>query len=229
MYLHYSRGAEIRDALQKIIDSAQDGLAFCLGMVRAYHSPKEVLSWAIGFVRKLKQLSLRAYYIPKIAAGLDLSEVELRQALGDGEQGGAKPASHRLFMCGPAQRDRELLSFAIRYPEFISSLQDKAMSAALCTSRGKELWDKLCRFDGEELLRRLDKGEKSFLVGCRVRSRDQAEERDREWQELVDFLDGSVARKQQGNLKMALSRAQREGDLEEVKRILSLFQDMVMH
>jgi len=218
-----------REALQQVIDSAQDGLAFCLEMVRAYHSPKEVMTWATGFVRKLKHLSLRAFYIPKIANGLGLSEIELRRALGAGEQSGSGPGAQRLLMCGPAQRDRELLSFAIRYPEFIPKLRDRAMTAALCTSRGRELWEKLCRFEGDELLRRLDKGEKSFLVGCRVRSRSTAEERDREWQELLDFLDSSVTRKQQGNLKMALGRAQREGDLEEVKRILSLYQDMIMH
>jgi DNA primase len=221
-----SRG---KDVLQKVIDSAQDGLAFCLEMVSAYHSPKEVMAWATGFVRKLKHLSLRAYYIPKIANGLGLSEVELRQALGAGEQGGGGAGARRLLMCGPAQRDRELLSFAIRYPEFIPRLRDRDMSAALCTSRGRELWNKLCRYEGDELLRRLDKGEKSFLVGCRVQPRDTSGERDREWQELVDFLDGSVTRKQQGNLKKALSRAQKEGDLEEVKRILSLYQNMIMH
>jgi DNA primase len=187
------------------------------------------MAWATGFVRKLKHLSLRAYYIPKIANGLGLSEVELRQALGAGEQGGGGAGARRLLMCGPAQRDRELLSFAIRYPEFIPRLRDRDMSAALCTSRGRELWNKLCRYEGDELLRRLDKGEKSFLVGCRVQPRDTSGERDREWQELVDFLDGSVTRKQQGNLKKALSRAQKEGDLEEVKRILSLYQNMIMH
>jgi len=216
------------DVFSELLANAPDGLAFCLDVVRGYGSPREVMAWSLGFVRGLKDVAWRAFYIPKVAAGLGISEQELRQAIGEGASG----KSHKLdqlHLFGPAQRDRELLSFAIRFPEYLGQLEECHFASSLCTQRGQSFWKKLRSFGHNDLVAHLDDGERRFFVRCQMDSPQEENSGSKEWEALQDFLLHAASKKRQKHLKMALNKAQQEGDLTEVKRILAEFQSIIMH
>ena len=217
-----------REVFQDLLTNARDGLAFCLAVVRESESPKEVMRWAISFIQGLKEVAWQAFYIPKIAEGLGVSEKELREALGQ-PGAGQNAKVNQLHLCGPAQRDRELLSFAIRFPEYLERLKDLHFASSLCTQRGKEFWDKLVRYGHDLLLSHLDEGERSFFVKCRMQQETSPEAGSTEWEGIGEFMTRNVSRTRQKHLKMALSRAQQDGDLQEVKRILAQLQDIIVH
>jgi DNA primase len=217
-----------RDALVDLLANARDGLAFCLAVVRENESPKEIMRWAVSFIQGLKEVAWQAFYIPKIAEGLGVSEKELREAIG---QPGAMQSTKavQLHLCGPAQRDRELLSFAIRFPEYLERLEEHHFASCLCTQRGREFWEKLLRHGHDHLLSHLDEGERTFFVKCRMQQDASPEDGLKEWQGLQEFMARNVSKTRQKHLKMALARAQQNGDLGEVKRILAQLQDIIVH
>ncbi len=216
------------DVFSDLLANAPDGLAFCLDVVKGYASPREVMAWALDFIRGLRDVTWRAFYIPRLAAGLGVSEQELRQSLDQKAAGQARKLD-QLHLCGPAQRDRELLSFAIRFPGYFSRLEECHFASSLCTQRGQDFWQKLRRFGHEHLLPHLDEGERQFFVRCRMDGQEGEESGKEEWEALRGFFMETASRKKQKHLKMALVRAQKDGDLEEIKRILAEFQNIIVH
>ncbi len=217
-----------REALQELLQNACSGLAFCLEVVRETESPKEVMRWAVSFIQGLKEVSWKAFYIPRIAQGLGVSEKELRNAMGQAKTG-EKAATDKLHLFGPAQRDRELLSFAIRFPEYVKQLKVQHFASCLATHRGKSFWDKLVRYGHEMLLPQLDEGERSFFVTCQMQQEVSSEAGRKEWEGIQAFMKKTVARTRQKHLNLALARAQKDGDLQEVKRILAQLQNIIAH
>ncbi|GAU09576.1 DNA primase [Desulfoplanes formicivorans] len=217
-----------RDVFADLLANARDGLAFCLAVVRENESPKEIMRWAVSFIQGLKEVSWQAFYIPKIAEGLGVSEKELREAIG---QPGTtqSPKAIQLHLCGPAQRDRELLSFAIRFPQYLERLEEYHFASSLCTQRGREFWEKLLQYGHDHLLSHLDEGERTFFVKCQMQQKASPEAELEEWQGLKEFMARNVSKTRRKHLKMALARAQQDGDIGEVKRILAQLQDIIVH
>ncbi|MDD2220014.1 MAG: DNA primase [Desulfoplanes sp.] len=216
------------DVFRELQANAPDGLAFCLDVVKGYGSSRDVMAWSLAFVRSLKDVSWRAFYIPKIAAGLGISEQELRQAIG-GSSSGTSHKLDKLHLFGPAQRDRELLSFAIRFPEYLGRLEECHFASSLCTQRGQNFWKKLRSFGHKDLVAHLDDGERRFFVRCQMDSPQEENSGSEEWEALQEFLLHAASKKRQKHLKMALTKAQQEGDLTEIKRILTEFQSIIVH
>lgn len=209
--------------LQGLIDQAVDGFDYCLRVVSEL-SPKEVLRWATEFIGRLQQLDWRSFYVPRLAAGLGLSEAELRQTLTEGVTE-RRPAQKDLAACTPAQRDRELLSFAVRFPEFQGALRDLNLEGALATSRAKAFWKKIFDVDPVVALSHLDRGEKQFYVQCRMRSDGTAECGEEEWDEVRRFLQLVGQRRELECLHDALRQAKQRSDFQEELRLLALIQD----
>ncbi len=216
------------EVFHNLLTTAHEGLAFCLTTVKEEQSPKEVMRWAVTFIQGLKEVAWQAFYIPKVAAGLGVSEKELRQALKQGSRT-SNQHEHPLQQCGPAQRDRELLSFAIRFPDYLDRLKDQHFASSLCTQRGKGFWDKLVRFGHDGVLPHLDDGERGFFVRCQMQQEISSEAAQREWEGIEEFMNHNTSRTRRQHLNAALSRAQNEGDLQEVKRILAQLQDVIIH
>ncbi|WP_462323497.1 DNA primase [Desulfoplanes sp.] len=216
------------DVFKGMLANAQAGLAFCLDVVKGNATPKEIMGWAVSFIQGLKEVGWQAYYIPRLAEGLGVSEKELREAIG--RKGPDAPRTQtRLHLCGPAQRDRELLSFAIRFPSYLGRLKESHFASSLCTQRGKDFWRKLIQHGHDYLLSHLDEGERTFFVRCTMQERGAEDGEAAQWEGIQEFMAQNNSKKRQKHLKMALARAQQEGDLEEVKRILAQFQDIIVH
>ena len=182
---------------------AMDGLDYCLRQLSAEHAPKDVLQWATGFMTRLKQLDWQAFYLPKLAAGLGLSETELRRTLGDkSAAASAAPASARLEQCKPSQLDRDLLAFAVRFPEYHGQLHELGLGRALATERGRIFWDKIYGVNPHEVLSRLDQGEKQFYVQCQMRTDVAVDDGQGEWDEVRDFLRQTGQRRELESLNL---------------------------
>ena len=216
---------EGRARLDSLVAGSVDGLEYCLRQVAVNHAPKDVLHWATGFIGRLKKLDWRSFYVPKLAAGLGLSEAELRATLAEreGSATAVKPAG--LESCKPSQRDRELLAFAVRFPEYHPELRALGLDQALGTDRGRIFWAKLFGADPHTILAVLDQGEKQFYVQCQMRSDATPEVGQGEWDEVRNFLRQTRQRRELDSLNEGLRRARLDGNFQEELRLLALIQD----
>ncbi len=216
------KGSEEFDAHVK---EAENGLAFCFRMIIYNNSPQDIMKWAVNFFRNLSDVSLKAYYLPRFAKGLGISEAELREALESREKENEKTQQDNLHASGSAQRDRELLQFAIRYPEYLSNLKEYDIRTALDTQRGKKLWDKLHYYDYNEISPYLDEGEKQFFVQSYIKQ----EEKDPEviWRDIKDFLIQHKYRQKKQSILQSLREAEREGNQKEVNKLLQEYSNIL--
>jgi len=215
------QGAE---ALQALLQEAREGLAFCLSMINVYYAPREMLRWAVDFLQGLPEAAWQAYYVPRIAKGLQLSEAELRQALHEPRgQRERKEMARALQSSSPGARDRELLRFALCYPQYIPSLREHGLEGVLRTERGRAFWSKLVQHGrSDDMLPLLDDGEKRFYVECKFNPAYNVDP-EQVWDDLRAFLDRRRKDREQKELQQALSKAQQRGDTREVFRLLEQF------
>jgi DNA primase len=214
-----------RESLLALSAQAMDGLDYCLRQLSADHAPKDVLHWATGFMARLKQLDWQAFYLPKLAAGLGLSEAELRRTLNDKSPAAtATPTPARLEQCKPSQLDRDLLAFAVRFPEYHGQLHELGLGGALATERGRIFWNKIYGVNPHEVLGHLDQGEKQFYVQCQMRTDVAVDDGQGEWDEVRDFLRQTGQRRELEILNSSLRKARQSGDFQEELRLLALIQ-----
>ncbi len=212
-------------ALNSLIQESEQGLAFCLNMITSHSSPKEVMAWAIRFLKSMHDVSYRAYYLPRLADGLKISEIELRQALSEPE-GRRHTFATSLSGFSPGQRDRELLGFAIKHPEFLGRLQDLGLDGVLSTQRGLQFWAKLIRYGAGNVLPYLDEGEKQFFIQSQMQ-KVQHEDPARIFEDITHFVAQARRVKDRKTLQEALSQAQVRGDLHEQARLLEHYSNLV--
>lgn len=216
------------DRLQDLLEKSPEGLAFCLRMITSNNSPRQTMSWAIGLLKDLQDPSLLAYYLPRLAKGLGLTEPELRSAFvrdsGSKEKKQSTVADFKNL--GRGQQERELLRFAIACPQYINKLQQHGLGQVLCTQRGQQLWDKLQKHTPDEILTYLDEREKGFVIQCRMELTRPAEP-EVLWQEVREFLGRRQKRNQKQSLQAALDKAQQEGNEAEMARLLHEFNALI--
>lgn len=206
-----------RERLEELISGAVDGLDYCLTQV-AVLSPKEILSWARSFISRLKQVNWQAYYLPRLAAGLRLSETELRREL-DTREG----VPSRLETSRPVQVDRELLAFAVRFPEYRDALAAEDLPAVLTSERSRSFWRKLCEYDPSTILQHLDAGEKKFYVACQMRADAGLEDAAEQWREYLEYFESRREAQDRTPLLEKLHKARQSGDFREELRLLALY------
>ena len=218
------------DAFQALRDKAMDGLDYCLDTIRAGFSPSQIMDWAKGFLAGLKRSDLRAFYIPRLAAGLSLSEAELR-----GSMDMAAPGSTASEGRGPSARvrsprdnfDRWVLRFAIRNPKQIPDLADMGLRDVL-SDRARPFWDLLARFEGsDEILPALDEPHKRFYVTAKLEPDDDEAETRRQWQDIRATIDREQKKRLTKGYQDAIRKAESDGDQAEVLRLLKLQQEML--
>jgi DNA primase len=217
-----SQGAE---RFQRLLEEASEGLAFCLNMIRSSHVPREIMNWAVSFLSNLAERSWQAYFLPRVAAGLNISETELRQAVREKSSaagsGGTsrRRASREPEAPSPGRLDRDFLRFALCYPEYMERLQRIGLGEALRTQRGRQLWSKLLEHGVQEVQPHLDQREKQFYIQCRFAA-DSRQEPEMLWEDIQSRVREIRHRKRYNELQQALSRAQSQGDMQEVYRLL---------
>jgi DNA primase len=209
------------DGFDACIDDAQDGLGFAMHTLRTEHSPKEIIAWAQSFIQKLQDASLKAYYLPRLAQGLGLSEAELRSGTG------APPRTGRTHRPRPAlhvgredKDDRYFLRFPIQYPDYVPNLQQQGFGTILNTDWGQRLWAKLVQHHGQDILPHLDDQEKRFWAQSRLELEQcdafSGEELAGEWNHICDRIEAVRSKCRHRELMDALKLAQEKGDKQAV-------------
>lgn len=138
-----------RQAFELHLANAEDALKFCFQFV-ADLPPRDVIRWVKDFLSGLKDSRFRAFFVPKVAHGLNLSEHELRQweeaqdipseaSVEDVDIPAVEPAGNLL-------RDYPLLwGFVIR-PEYLATFA--GADIPFQTEAGRAFYASLCAHDG---------------------------------------------------------------------------------
>ncbi|MFP4454930.1 MAG: DNA primase [Desulfonatronovibrio sp.] len=216
-----------KQVFEDLLKQAVPGLDYCLNIVGTEQSPREIMSWVNKFLGSLTDFSLKTYYIPKVAARLGLTEVELRKNLerNSGPPAGKGDGFFKKQPKGPEQRDREILTFASCFPEFRPQLEQKNISLVLSTDWGRKFWEKIKDKTGENEDLNLDVHELDFYVQSRLQKGLLNKNKDQVFRELENFIGHATLNMTKQNLKQALIRAQKHNDFPEIKRILGLMQN----
>ncbi len=156
------------EALRAVMDAGRDGLDFCVRTVSGTYAPREIMDWVRRFLENLAADDMRGFYLPRLAAGLGMSEVELRrgrparptqpipQATSQADQPGTnRPSENQPGANQPGRprlttRDRQLLAFAVSCPEYRPDLAASGLDAVLEDAWARTLWEKLRGLDDSD-------------------------------------------------------------------------------
>ena len=223
---------EGREGLEACFEKAADGLDYCLDTVRKDFAPREIVAWATGFLGLLSDNALRAYYLPRLADGLNLSEADLRRQGGQGrgpEKRIIAPSAPRTMPAGRPvgkddQNDKNYLTYPVLYPEYVPHLQKEGFDALLTTDWGREFWRIQVEADGKDFLSQLGEAEKVFFTKIRSTAhRLEGEELAQEWEHICSRISEAKFRNEQERLKEEIRIAQLNGDTNEWKRLMAVF------
>ena len=155
------------DAVEDLRAHAQDGLEFCISVLRGM-APRDAVEWARHFLSQVDMPELFHRFAADLAAGLGLSEADLRGGVLDRRSAAAPRAQERRSTAPRSiSRDREIMTFAVRYPHRLPDLQAAGADLALREPWALKLWDKLAAACSEQAFDDLDPKEKTFWIRCR--------------------------------------------------------------
>lgn len=213
-------------AFEELQAKAPDGLRFCVDVLKTL-APRETVEWARNFLRQVETPELVSPYISRLAGHLQLSESELRHGLaGQREQrartqsgAGSGSSARSGAAANPAltrqnMRDRQIIMYALRYPERLNDLRAMGADLALRSNIARKLWDKLESTPLEEIPYHLDPREKNFWTFCRGAEAAPRDNGDRELDCLRLDLDAYYASTQKLSVSAALRENTGRGDFE---------------
>jgi DNA primase len=216
--------AKGRDGFEECLARAEDGLGYCLGVVRQTFSPRELAGWVTDFLSGLADESLRAVFIPRVAGGLGLAETELRQGLAAARKRPVRESPRsapsrpgRLVL--PA-RDAQLLSFVARAPEYVAALAEEGLAQGFASEEAREFFAKLVGDDPDELAARLTPAETAFWTKVQLEPALGQEEAADVFEEIRVFLHEARENDRRRSLMEAIRRAQERGAHEEALALL---------
>ena len=155
------------DAVEDLRAHAQDGIEFCVSVLRGM-APREAVEWARRFLAEVDMPELFHRFAAALASGLGLSEADLRGGVLERRRSAAPhPAPRRALVPHAISRDREIMTFAVRYPHRLPDLQAAGADLALSAPWALKLWDKIARTCSEQAFDELDPKEKNFWIRCR--------------------------------------------------------------
>jgi len=219
-----------RDGFEDCLARAEDGLTFCLRMVREASSPKEIIAWATDFLGGLADDGLRAVFIPRVASGLGLAEIELRRSIaapsrrpGGAAAAGAQ-AAPRSQVLELSPRDAQLLSFAVRRPDYLAGLAEAGLVEHLGNASAREFFSKLVGNGPDEPASRFGEAEMAFWTKAQLEPALDDQEAATFFEEIRVFLHDARITDRRGAVMEAIRRAQQRGDNEEALRLLGELQ-----
>ncbi len=227
--------AQGRDGFDACLETATDGLAFCMDRLLTKGSPREVMNWAVGFLSGLQDGQLAAFFLPRLASGLGLAEAELRQCLRrPGREQGAPPPPAGIPVAGVAEMDKSdvyFLRFPIQYPEYVPALAQRGFGSVFGSGWARGLWTKIRDNHGQDVMSFLDEEEKQFYVSCRADLleglRLSGEDLLEEWRQLCSNLSATMEKNERKRLMDGLRQAQASGDREAVMTYTKALSDMM--
>jgi len=219
--------AQGREGFEQCLERAEDGLVFCLRVVRDTYAPKDIAAWAVTFLKDLGDEGLRAVFIPRIASGLGLAEMELRRFLATESgrsRGPVRQAPPRSDVLELSPRDAQLLSFAVRRPDYLAALVREGLGDAFASVATREFFLKLVGENPDELATRLDAAETTFWAKELLEPPLNDEEAAVFFEEICVFLHDARENDRRRTIMEAIRRAQEQGASDEALRLLGQLQ-----
>jgi len=235
--LHMPEGEDVdsllhkqgREGLEVFFEKAADGLDYCLETIQKSFAPREIVAWATGFLGQLSDNALRAYYLPRLADGLNLSEADLRrQGASFAAQAGRQevrkiaqqPVRSRKPMGMDDISDKKFIAFGILYPDYIPHLAKKGLHNFLSTQWAKAFWQKMFLQNFEQIFQSLNDEEKAFWQTTlddphMFFGEDLAEH----WESMCAWIDKQHREMARKDLMQRLDTAAKAGDAVEVKNV----------
>ena len=210
--------------LDKLLETANQGLAFCAKMIKLTHSPREVIDWCREFVNSLEDPALKGFYLPTLSREFGISEVELTRSTKKSESRQRILPQDKILSIG----DREVLRFAICFPEYLEELSALDAGDYLKSKFSKALWEKLNNYSPEEILYNLDDKERSFYIES-LFFKEREDDFEKFWSDLKGFLKKRQREKKLGELRAQLMRAQMEHNNEEINYYLSQINELLKY
>ncbi|BCS87221.1 DNA primase [Pseudodesulfovibrio sediminis] len=223
------------DGFEACMNEAPDGLAYCMNTLRTAFAPREIMAWAKSFLSDLADASLRAYYLPRLAAGLGLSEADFRRDAGVSapprntqQQPRQTQAPQQAPVMGVGKDDKDdryFLQFPIQYPDYVPELSKRGFDRILRTDWAKALWEKLVNAQPGQIADLLGGQEKSFYIRCREEMRANilsGRELLNEWQHICNKISSGKDEMNRRQLTEAIRQAQETGDTKRALELLAL-------
>jgi DNA primase len=218
-----------REGFEDCLARAEDGLNFCLRMVREAFAPREIVAWAGEFLGGLSDEGLRALFIPRVSAGLGLAETELRRMLAAPARrpsGGAKPAGAASGQ--PAwelsSRDAQMLSFVVRRPDYAPALAGEGLADVLGNADARMFFAKLSGQAADEAQARLGEAETAFWARAQMEPPLDDAEAAAFFEEICIFLHEARESDRRRAVMDAIRLAQQRGESGEALRLLGELQ-----
>ncbi|KUJ95457.1 MAG: DNA primase [Desulfonauticus sp. 38_4375] len=207
------------EQLQRILEQSQEGLAYCLKMVRENKSPREQVGWIEDFLKRVRDLKLKGFYLSAIAIGLNISEKELRASL-ENVEGQLKIETREIKKSFTAW-DKEVLLIGIIFPQEARKLAEEGVEHFFQTKEAKNFWQKLI---SKVDVREFSEEESNFYFQSKLKEDFFQGKKEELLKDLRFKMLSKDKKLRKQNLFLALARAQKRGDLAETKRILGLLQ-----
>jgi DNA primase len=217
-----------REGFDACLERAEDGLAFCLRVVRDTYAPKEIAAWAVEFLNGLGDAALRAVFIPRVSSGLGLAEIELRNFLGQAaarpQRQPAQAVARRSQALELSARDAEMLSFVVRRPDYLAALVDAGVAGTFSSDAAREFFARLAGGGPDELATRLDEAQTAFWTKAQLEPALSDADATAFFEDICVFLHESRESDRRRGLMDALRRAQEQGAHAEALRLLGELQ-----
>lgn len=219
------------DFFEQLRATAPEGLAFCIRTLRDM-APREAVEWARNFLRQVELPELLSRFASGLSTGLGLAENELREQMAEGRAAQTFNAvdsfSTSEKVAGSVRsnpRDREIMTFAVRYPAAISRLKAMGAHLALTTSWARGLWKKLETFPPDEVIGCLEPREKTFWIRCRTGDVPPLDNEEGEWNAIRVMLDTLQLTTQSASVSAALRHGAGVGNFEADLEYLRALQE----
>ena len=222
------------DVFENLRSNAPEGLAFCVRTLRDM-APREAVDWARDFLRQVEMPELVSRFASTLSTGLGLAESELRERVMESRaarnlapQSAAGSAGETRRPQAPVRtnpRDREIMTFAVRYPAALSRLREVGAHFVLKAAGARNLWKKLEENPGDEVIQLLDPREKNFWIRCRTGDVPPLNNEEGEFAAIRTMLDSLHLTAQSASVSAALRQGAGSGNFEADLEYLRALQE----
>ena len=159
------------EAFETLRAEAPDGIRFCVQALRDM-APRDAVDFARGFIKDVEIPELASRYLTALAGGLGIAERELRDFAAEARgTEAASPGKAARRTTPPPRRndakDREIMTFAVRYPHALPRLKETGAYLVLASAWALDLWDKIENNQPDNVFHALNDNEKRFWIKCR--------------------------------------------------------------
>ncbi|MDD6088726.1 MAG: DNA primase [Desulfovibrionaceae bacterium] len=188
---------------EKLRSQATDGLTFCIRTLQNM-APRDAVDRVHAFLDQVAIPELTSRFATRFSQELGLSEADLRRGLHSGSEE-PEPLSRQTSAAATRSGfDREILMFAVRYPDALPRLQDIGARTCLVSSEARDFWDHLALASKSDLPDCLSEQEKAFWFRCRTGNVPPLTNEDGEFQAVSSLLQKRDIDQQTASISRAL-------------------------